>query len=41
MTLPIWQMLLLFVGIALLIWGLHTLTWHLLQVLISSLERLP
>jgi membrane-associated phospholipid phosphatase len=41
MTLPIWQVLLLFVSIALLIWGLHTLTWHLLHVLISSADRLP
>jgi membrane-associated phospholipid phosphatase len=41
MTLSVWQVLLFFAGIALLVWGLHALAWHLLNALISTMDRLP
>ena len=40
MMLPIWQVLLFVVVSALLIWGLHALSWHLLHLLISATGRL-
>jgi len=41
MTLLVWQVLLLFAGAALVVWGLHALAWHLLHVIVSTLDRLP
>jgi len=38
---PLWQVLLLLVGAAFLVWVLHALTWRLLHVLISTVDRLP
>lgn len=40
MTLPVWQVLLLLAGVALLVRGLHALAWRLLHVLISATGRL-
>lgn len=40
MTLPIWQVPLLFAAAAFLVWGLHTLAWRLLHLLISAVDRL-
>lgn len=41
MTHPIWQVLVLLAGVALVAWGLHVLAWRLLHALISAVERLP
>ncbi len=41
MTLPIWQVLLLVVVSALLIWSLHSLSWRALHLLSVAVGRLP